>query len=33
MSNIYQFEAELLEGSTQSLSEYQGKVILIVNTR
>ena len=32
MSNIYQFEAELLEGGTQSLSEYQGKVILIVNT-
>ncbi len=32
MSTIYQFEAELLEGGTQSLSEYEGKVILIVNT-
>ena len=32
MSHIYQFEAELLEGGTQSLSEYEGKVILIVNT-
>ncbi|WP_374297561.1 glutathione peroxidase [Acinetobacter sp.] len=32
MSHIYQFEAELLEGGTQSLSEYKGKVILIVNT-
>ena len=32
MNTIYQFEAELLEGGTQSLSEYEGKVILIVNT-
>lgn len=32
MSTIYQFEAELLEGGTQSLSEFEGKVILIVNT-
>lgn len=32
MSNIYQFQAELLDGQEQSLSAYAGKVILIVNT-
>ena len=32
MTNIYQFEAELLNGDIKNLSDYQGKVILIVNT-
>ena len=32
MSNIYQFQAELLDGQEQSLSAYAGKVLLIVNT-
>ena len=32
MSNIYQFQAELLDGQEQSLSVYAGKVLLIVNT-
>ena len=32
MSNIYQFQAELLDGQEQSLSAYAGKVVLIVNT-
>ena len=32
MTSIYQFEAELLEGQNKSLSEYEGKVLLIVNT-
>ena len=32
MSNIYQFEAELLEGETKALADYKGKVMLIVNT-
>ena len=32
MTSIYQFEAELLEGGEQSLGDYQGKVLLIVNT-
>lgn len=32
MSNIYQFEAERLEGGDQSLADYKGKVLLIVNT-
>lgn len=32
MSNIYQFEAELLEGENKSFSDYEGKVLLIVNT-
>ena len=32
MTHIYQFEAELLEGGDQSLSVYEGKVLLIVNT-
>ncbi|MDN5512033.1 MAG: glutathione peroxidase [Acinetobacter sp.] len=32
MTNIYQFEAELLDGKNKSLADYQGKVLLIVNT-
>ncbi|WP_445115487.1 glutathione peroxidase [Acinetobacter sp. WZC-1] len=32
MSNIYQFEAELLEGENKAFADYQGKVLLIVNT-
>lgn len=32
MTQIYQFEAELLEGQTKSISDYEGKVLLIVNT-
>lgn len=32
MTNVYQFEAELLEGENKSFSDYQGKVLLIVNT-
>ncbi|MBU3848412.1 MAG: glutathione peroxidase [Candidatus Acinetobacter avistercoris] len=32
MTNIYQFEAELLEGANKQLSDYEGKVLLIVNT-
>ncbi len=32
MTQIYQFEAELLEGQTQSIADYEGKVLLIVNT-
>ena len=32
MTSIYQYEAELLEGENKSLSDYQGKVLLIVNT-
>lgn len=32
MSNIYQFQAELLDGQEQSLAAYAGKVVLIVNT-
>ena len=32
MTSIYQFEAELLEGQNKSLSDYEGKVLLIVNT-
>ncbi|MEQ1322957.1 glutathione peroxidase [Acinetobacter soli] len=32
MTNLYQFEADLLEGETKSLADYQGKVLLIVNT-
>jgi glutathione peroxidase len=32
MSHIYQFEAERLEGELQSLQDYAGQVILIVNT-
>ena len=32
MSNIYQFEAELLEGDIKALADYKGKVMLGVNT-
>ena len=32
MSNIYQFEAELLEGDIKALADCKGKVMLIVNT-
>ena len=32
MINIYQFEADLLDGKTKSLKDYEGKVLLIVNT-
>ena len=32
MTNIYQFEAELLEGENKAFSDYQDKVLLIVNT-
>ena len=32
MSNIYQFEAELLEGDIKALADYKGKVMLIVDT-
>ena len=32
MTNIYQFEAELLEGKNKSFQDYEGKVLLIVNT-
>ena len=32
MTNISQFEAELLEGENKSFSDYEGKVLLIVNT-
>ena len=32
MTNIYQFEAELLDGKNKSFADYEGKVLLIVNT-
>ncbi|RYY78518.1 MAG: glutathione peroxidase [Moraxellaceae bacterium] len=32
MTTIYDFSAEKLEGDTQALSDYSGKVVLIVNT-
>jgi glutathione peroxidase len=32
MSSVYDFSAEKLEGGEQSLSDYSGKVLLIVNT-
>ncbi len=32
MSSVYDFSAERLEGGVQSLRDYQGKVLLIVNT-
>ena len=32
MTNIYQFEAELLDGKNQAIADYKGKVLLIVNT-
>lgn len=31
MTNIYQFEAELLDGKNKSFADYEGKVLLIVN--
>ena len=32
MTNIYQFEAELLDGKNKSFADYEGKVLLVVNT-
>ena len=32
MTSIYQFEAELLDGKNKSFADYEGKVLLIVNT-
>ena len=32
MTTIYDFSAEKIEGGTQALSDYAGKVVLIVNT-
>ena len=32
MTNIYQFEAESLDGKNKSFADYEGKVLLIVNT-
>ena len=32
MTSIYQFEAELLDGKNKRLADYEGKVLLIVNT-
>lgn len=32
MTDIYQFDAELLDGKNKAFSDYQGKVLLIVNT-
>ncbi|KJV37965.1 glutathione peroxidase [Acinetobacter brisouii] len=32
MTKIYQFEAERLDGHIQSMTDYEGKVLLIVNT-
>ncbi|TCB80633.1 glutathione peroxidase [Acinetobacter sp. ANC 4173] len=32
MTNIYQFEAELLDGKNKAFADYKGKVLLIVNT-
>ena len=32
MTTIYDFQAEMLEGEQKKFSEYQGKVLLIVNT-
>ena len=32
MTNIYQCEAELLDGKNKSFADYEGKVLLIVNT-
>ena len=32
MTTIYDFQAEMLEGEQKNFSEYQGKVLLIVNT-
>ncbi len=32
MNNIYEFNAETMDGSSQALSDYQGQVLLVVNT-
>ena len=32
MSNVYEFEARLLDGKPMSLRDYAGKVLLVVNT-
>ena len=32
MTTIYDFQAELLEGEQKTLADYQGKVLLVVNT-
>jgi len=32
MSNLYDFSAKTLSGTTQSLGDYRGKVVLVVNT-
>ncbi|MEB3767857.1 glutathione peroxidase [Acinetobacter sp. MD2] len=32
MTHLYQFEAERLDGRVESMQDYQGKVLLIVNT-
>ena len=32
MTDIYQFDAELLDGKNKSFADYEGKVLLIVNT-
>ncbi|PVZ82302.1 glutathione peroxidase [Serratia sp. S1B] len=32
MTKIYQFEAERLDGHIQSMADYEGKVLLVVNT-
>ena len=32
MANVYDFEAQTIDGQTVALSAYQGKVLLIVNT-
>lgn len=32
MSNIYDFSAETMEGTTQSFAGYEGQVLLVVNT-
>ena len=32
MTTIYDFQAELLQGEQKNLADYQGKVVLVVNT-
>jgi len=32
MTTIYDFQAELLEGEQKNFADYQGKVLLVVNT-
>ena len=32
MTDVYQFDAELLNGQNKSFADYEGKVLLIVNT-